>query len=81
MGMAIASNVILPQLLSDKRDVAGEVIFHGLSVAEKADIRLHDLEVIRNPYVMLGVMICRAVAFCDRMRSYYGKNFKNRSKR
>ena len=57
VGMAIASNVVLPQLVSDKRDAAGNVIFHGLSAAEKAEIRLHDLEIIRNPYVMLGVIV------------------------
>ena len=57
MGMAIASNVILPQLISDKRDAAGEILYHGLSVAEKSNIRLHDLEIIRNPYVMLGVIV------------------------
>ena len=57
VGMAIASNVVLPQLVSDKRNAAGNVIFHGLSAAEKAEIRLHDLEIIRNPYVMLGVIV------------------------
>ena len=57
LGMAVASNVVLPQLISDKRDAAGEVIYSGLSMAEKADIRLHDLEIIRNPYVMLGVIV------------------------
>ena len=48
-GMAVASFIVLPQLLSDKRDAAGEIIFPMLSEAEKADIRLHDLAVIRNP--------------------------------
>ncbi|MBQ8336614.1 MAG: L-fucose:H+ symporter permease [Bacteroidaceae bacterium] len=57
MGMAVASNFILPNLISDKRDETGKVIFHGLSDAEKADIRLHDLEVIRDPYVMLGTIV------------------------
>lgn len=57
MGMAIASNLILPQLISDKRNDAGEIIFGGLSVAEKTAIRMHDLEVIRNPYVMLAVIV------------------------
>lgn len=57
VGMAIASNVVLPQLISDKRDAAGNILFHGLSVAEKSEIRLHDLEIIRNPYVMLGVIV------------------------
>ncbi len=57
MGMSVASLVVLPQLLSDKRDAAGQVVFHGLSAAEKADIRLHDLAVIRDPYVMLGIVV------------------------
>ncbi len=50
-GMAVASFIVLPNLISDHRDAAGQVIFHGLSEAEKADIRLHDLAVIRDPYV------------------------------
>ncbi len=56
-GMAIASFVVLPQLISDKRDAAGQVIFGTLSEAEKADIRLHDLAIIRNPYVAIGVVV------------------------
>ena len=56
-GMAVASLVVLPQLISDKRDAAGEIIYHGLSAAEKADIRLHDLAVIRDPYVALGLVV------------------------
>lgn len=56
-GMAVASLIVLPSLISDKRDAAGEVIFHGLSEAEKANIRLHDLDVIRNPYVAIGLLV------------------------
>lgn len=56
-GMAVASMVVLPNLLSDKRDAAGNIIFLTLSEAEKADIRLHDLAVIRNPYVALGIVV------------------------
>lgn len=56
-GMAIASFVVLPHLLSDKRDAAGEVLFHSLPAAEKADIRLHDLDIIRDPYVALGIVV------------------------
>ena len=55
-GMAVASLVVLPSLRSDKR-VDGEIIFHTLSEAEKADIRVHDLAEIRDPYVMLGVVV------------------------
>ena len=56
-GMAVASFLVLPNLLSDKRDAAGQVVFSSLSEAEKADIRLHDLAVIRDPYVMLGIIV------------------------
>ena len=56
-GMAVASLIMLPQLWSDKRNEAGEIIFHTLGEAEKAEIRLHDLAVIRDPYVMLGIVV------------------------
>ena len=56
-GMAVASFIVLPNLLSDKRDAAGQILFHGLSEAEKADIRLHDLAVIRDPYVAIGLVV------------------------
>ena len=56
-GMAVASFIVLPNLISDKRDATGEVIFGTLSEAEKAGIRLHDLAVIRDPYVALGLFV------------------------
>jgi FHS family L-fucose permease-like MFS transporter len=56
-GMAVASLVVLPSLWSDRRNEAGETIFHTLSETEKAGIRVHDLAEIRNPYVMLGIVV------------------------
>lgn len=56
-GMAVASLVVLPSLWSDRRNEAGETIFHTLSTAEKAEIRLHDLAIIRDPYVILGIVV------------------------
>ena len=56
-GMAVASFIVLPQLLSDKRNAAGNIIFPSLPEAEKASIRLHDLAVIRNPYVIIGLVV------------------------
>ena len=52
-GMFIAANVILASLQSD----SGNVVFETLSLAEKAAIRTHDLAVIRNPYVVLGLVV------------------------
>ncbi len=56
-GMAVASLIVLPNLISDKRDAAGNIIFGTLSEAEKANIRLHDLAVIRNPYVAIACVV------------------------
>ena len=56
-GMAVASLIVLPALWSDRRNAAGETFFHTLSEAEKADIRLHDLAVIRDPYVAIGLVV------------------------
>ena len=57
LGMAIASLIVLPALWSDRRNEAGEIIFGTLSESEKAGIRLHDLAVIRDPYVALGIVV------------------------
>ena len=56
-GMAVASLIVLPNLISDRRDDAGQLIFSTLSEAEKANIRVHDLAVIRDPYVALGCVV------------------------
>ena len=56
-GMSVASLIVLPQLISDHRDATGQIIFYSLSEAEKADIRVHDLAVIRNPYVAIGLVV------------------------
>lgn len=56
-GMAVASLVVLPNLQSDLRDSEGNILFATLSEAEKSNIRLHDLALIRNPYVILGVVV------------------------
>lgn len=56
-GMAVASLIVLPALWSDRRNEAGEIIFGTLTESEKAGIRLHDLAVIRDPYVALGIVV------------------------
>ncbi len=57
-GMAVASFVVLPALLSDThRDASGQLIFSTLSESVKATERVHDLAVIRNAYVALGILV------------------------
>ncbi len=58
LGMYVASQIILEGLLSDKqRNAAGELIFSSLDEATKANMRIHDLMIIRNPYVALGIFV------------------------
>ncbi len=57
LGMFVASNFILVSLQSDARDSSGGLIFNTLDTAEKAAIRTHDLAVIRDPYVILGLVV------------------------
>ncbi|MGY8923739.1 MAG: L-fucose:H+ symporter permease, partial [Flavobacteriales bacterium] len=56
-GMFVASRFILTALDSDKRNEMGELIFNTLDEAQKIIIRSHDLAIIRNPYVILGVIV------------------------
>lgn len=57
LGMAVASNYILTSLHSETRDAAGKLIFPTLDALQKAAIRTHDLAIIRNPYVILGLVV------------------------
>ncbi len=57
LGMFVASSFILTSLESDVRDASGNIIFHSLSVAQKASIRAHDLAAIQKPYVILGIIV------------------------
>lgn len=56
-GMFVASQVVLAGLESEKRDAAGNLIFSALPEMEKAAIRTHDLAMIRDPYVALGLVV------------------------
>lgn len=56
-GMAVASLIVLPNLISDSRDASGALLYPAMSAAEKAQVRLHDLAVIRDPYVAIGLVV------------------------
>ncbi|MGQ1786831.1 L-fucose:H+ symporter permease [Saccharicrinis sp. GN24d3] len=59
LGMYVASRVVLASLASDKHtDAAGNLVdFSTLDEATKAIDRAHDLMIIRNPYVILGLVV------------------------
>lgn len=56
-GMFVASQIVLTNLESEKRDAAGNLLFNSLSAAEKAVVKTHDLAMIRNPYVVIGLVV------------------------
>lgn len=58
LGMYVASQIILAGLDSDRqRNAAGELIFSSLDETTKAAMRTHDLMIIRDPYVALGLVV------------------------
>ena len=56
-GLLIAQNFILGSLQSDDISAEGVPIYDTLSESAKAAIRTSDLEIIRNPYVILGMVV------------------------
>jgi len=56
-GLLIAQNFVLSALKSDDTTTDGTPIFDTLSDSAKAAIKTSDLEVIRNPYVILGFVV------------------------
>ncbi len=56
-GMFIAQQFILQALQSDDVDAAGNAVYSNLNPAVQAAIRTHDLEIIRDPYIYLGLFV------------------------
>ena len=56
-GLLIARTFILDSLQSDDTTASGAPLYDTLSESAKAAVRAADLEVIRNPYVILGLVV------------------------
>jgi len=56
-GLIIAQKFILGSLQSDNLNTDGTSIYETLSETAKATVRTSDLQVIRNPYVILGLAV------------------------
>jgi len=56
-GLFVAQTFILAALQSDNIDAQGNTIYETLTGAAKAAVKTSDLEVIRNPYVALGLFV------------------------
>jgi FHS family L-fucose permease-like MFS transporter len=61
-GLFVAKTFILNSLQSSKTDTDGTIIFDRLDDVAKAIIRTNDLMVIRNPYVILGLVVIAILA-------------------
>lgn len=57
LGLLIAQNFVLGALQSDDTTADGTPIYDTLSESTKSVIRTSDLEIIRNPYVILGLVV------------------------
>ncbi len=57
MGLLIAQNFVLGALQSDDTTADGTPIYDTLSETAKSVIRTADLGIIRNPYVILGLVV------------------------
>ncbi|CAN0605929.1 unnamed protein product, partial [Ectocarpus sp. 12 AP-2014] len=57
LGLLVAQNFVLGALQSDDTTADGTPIYDTLSESAKAAIRTLDLEIIRNPYVLLGIVV------------------------
>lgn len=56
-GLFVAQTFILAALQSDNLDSQGNPIYETLTGTAKAAVKTSDLEVIRNPYVVLGLFV------------------------
>lgn len=66
MGLLVAQTFILGSLQSDDVDAQGNGIYETLSSSAKAAVKTADLELIRNPYVALGVFVTALLVLIDR---------------
>ena len=57
MGLLVAQTFILGSLKSDDLDAQGNGIYETLSSPAKEAVKTADLELIRNPYVTLGIFV------------------------
>jgi FHS family L-fucose permease-like MFS transporter len=56
-GLFVAQTFILAALQSDNLDTQGNPIYETLTGTAKAAVKTSDLQVIRNPYVILGLFV------------------------
>lgn len=76
-GLFVAKEFILNALQSNNTDAEGNLIFNTLDESAKALIRTNDLMVIRNPYVMLGLVVIALAVVISIVRMPESKSNNN----
>ena len=56
-GLFIAKRYILERLQSNELAEGGSYLYYTLNESEKSVVRTHDLMIIRDPYVLLGIFV------------------------
>ncbi|MBN3519700.1 L-fucose:H+ symporter permease [Algoriphagus lutimaris] len=77
-GLFVAKQFILNALQSNETDADGNIIFTTLDESAKAVIRTADLMVIRNPYVMLGLVVLAILVIIALAKMPESKDANNR---
>lgn len=57
LGMFVASEFVLSQMISETKDNAGNPLFQSFTEVEKAQVRTYDLQLIGSPYILLGFVV------------------------
>ena len=76
-GLFVAQTFILAALQSDNLDAQGNPIYETLTGAAKAAVKTSDLQVIRNPYVALGLFVILMLVIISFVKMPENKKDKN----
>ncbi len=76
-GLFVAQTFILAALQSDNLDTQGNPIYETLTGAAKAAVKTSDLQVIRNPYVALGLFVILMLVIISFVKMPENKKDKN----
>ncbi len=77
MGLFVAQTFILGALQSDDLNAQGNSVYETLSQSAKAVVKTSDLQVVRNPYVILGLFVIAMFVLIAVMKMPAGKKEEN----
>lgn len=78
-GLFVAQTFILAALQSDNLDAQGNPIYETLTGAAKAAVKTSDLQVVRNPYVALGLFLILMIVLISFVKMPEKKEYENKT--